>query len=75
MYSTEKLKELAIKQMLAAAELCEICENINAMLTNEENYDRCMIDVQRSFREELLAHKFGLTLSNEERKLWEDMTK
>lgn len=74
MRSTEKLKELAIRQMRAAAGLYDICEAAEIGFDKgNDDYNKYFLQVQRDFRTEVLKIKFGLEVSKEEQALWEEV--
>ena len=74
MYSLEKLKELAVNQMRAAADLYEVCEKAEKELKEDnDTYNKVYLRAQRNYRHELLKHLLGLTPTTEEKDLWDEI--
>lgn len=74
MCSLEKLKELAISQMRAAADLYEVCEKAeNEMKEDNDTYNKIYLRAQRNYRYQLLNHLLGLTPTTEEKDLWDEI--
>lgn len=74
MYSLEKLKELAVNQMRAAADLYEVCEKAEKELKEDnDTYNKVYLRAQRNYRYELLKHLLGLTPTTEEKDLWDEI--
>lgn len=74
MYSLEKLKELAVNQMRAAADLYEVCEKAEKELKEDNGtYNKVYLRAQRNYRYELLKHLLGLTPTMEEKDLWDEI--
>lgn len=74
MYSLEKMKELAVKQMRAAADLYEVCEKAErGMVEHNETYNKTYLRAQRDFRYRLLGLQFDLTATTEEKELWDEI--
>lgn len=74
MYSLEKLKELAVNQMRAAADLYEVCKKAEKELKEDnDTYNKVYLRAQRNYRYELLKHLLGLTPTTEEKDLWDEI--
>lgn len=74
MCSLEKLKELAISQMRAAADLYEVCEKAEKeMKEDNDTYNKTYLRAQRNYRYQLLNHLLGLTPTTEEKDLWDEI--
>lgn len=74
MYSLEKLKELAVRQMRAAADLYEVCEKAEKELKDDnETYNKVFLRAQRNYRYELLKHLLDLQPATEEKDLWDEV--
>lgn len=74
MYSMEKMKELAVRQMRAAVALYETCESLEAMFVEDnDTYNKLCLRSSRDFRYDLLRHRFDLTAATEERELWDEI--
>ena len=74
MYSLEKLKELAVNQMRAAADLYEVCEKAEKELKEDnDTYNKVYLRAQRNYRYELLKYLLGLTPTTEEKDLWDEI--
>lgn len=74
MCSLEKLKELAISQMRAAADLYEVCEKAEKeMQEDNDTYNKTYLRAQRNYRYQLLNHLLGLTPTTEEKDLWDEI--
>lgn len=74
MYSLEKLKELAVSQMRAAADLYEVCEKAEKeMKEDNDTYNKTYLRAQRNYRYQLLNHLLGLTPTTEEKDLWDEI--
>ena len=73
MYSLEELKELAVRQMRAAADLYELCENAEKDLNDNDHYNKCYLRSQRSCRFGLLESKYGIKPTEEEQELWDNV--
>ena len=74
MCNMEKLKELVIRQMRAAADLYEVCMKAENELTGINPYDDLYLRTLREFRTARLEHQFDLTPAKEETDLWNDIT-
>lgn len=74
MCSLEKLKELAVRQMRAATDLYEVCESVEEnMKEDNDHYKKVYLRSQRDYRAQLLKLKFGLTVTEEEKELWDEI--
>lgn len=74
MCSLEKLKELAVNQMRAAADLYEVCEKAEKeMKEDNDTYNKTYLRAQRNYRYQLLNHLLGLTPTTEEKDLWDEI--
>lgn len=74
MCSLEKLKELAVSQMRAAADLYEVCEKAEKeMKEDNDTYNKTYLRAQRNYRYQLLNHLLGLTPTMEEKDLWDEI--
>jgi gamma-glutamylcysteine synthetase len=74
MCSLEKLKELAVSQMRAAADLYEVCEKAEKeMKEDNDTYNKTYLRAQRNYRYQLLNHLLGLTPTTEEKDLWDEI--
>ena len=74
MCSREKLKELAVSQMRAAADLYEVCEKAEKeMKEDNDTYNKTYLRAQRNYRYQLLNHLLGLTPTTEEKDLWDEI--
>lgn len=74
MCSLEKLKELAVSQMRAAADLYEVCEKAEKeMKEDNDTYNKTYLRAQRNYRYQLLNHLLGLTPMTEEKDLWDEI--
>lgn len=74
MYSMEKLKELAVRQMRAAANLYEECNHAENELTEESDeysvfYLRCLYSCRKNW----LERNLDLTPAKEEDELWKSI--
>lgn len=69
----EELKQLAVKQMRAAAKLYETCENIEKEMVGDELHDKLCLRAVRNFRYDMLKKLYGLTASQEEKDLWDNV--
>ena len=69
----EELKQLAVKQMRAAADLYAICENAEKELVGDELHDKLCLRSIRDYRYDLLEKKYELTASQEEKDLWDNV--
>ena len=74
MCSLEKLKELAVSQMRAAADLYEVCEKAEKeMKEDNDTYNKTYLRAQRNYRYQLLNQLLGLTPTTEEKDLWDEI--
>ena len=74
MCSLEKLKELAVSQMRAAADLYEVCEKAEKeMKEDNDTYNKTYLRAQRNCRYQMLNHLLGLTPATEEKDLWDEI--
>lgn len=74
MCSLEKLKELAVSQMRAAADLYEVCEKAEKeMKEDNDTYNKTYLRAQCNYRYQLLNHLLGLTPTTEEKDLWDEI--
>ena len=74
MCSLEKLKELAVSQMRAAADLYEVCEKAEKeMKEGNDIYNKTYLRAQRNCRYQMLNHLLGLTPATEEKDLWDEI--
>lgn len=78
MCSLEKLKELAVSQMRAAADLYEVCEKAEKEMKEGNDiyndiYNKTYLRAQRNCRYQMLNHLLGLTPATEEKDLWDEI--
>ena len=74
MCSLEKLKELAVNQMRAAADLYEVCEKAEKeMKEDNDTYNKTYLRSQCYYRYQMLDHLLGLTPATEEMDLWDEI--
>ena len=74
MCSLEKLKELAVSQMRAAANLYEVCEKAEKEMKEDNDiYNKTYLCAQRNYRYQLLNYLLGLTPTTEEKDLWDEI--
>lgn len=74
MCSLEKLKELAVSQMRAAADLYEVCEKAEKeMKEGNDTYNKTYLRAQCYYRYQVLDHLFRLTPATEEMDLWDEI--
>lgn len=74
MCSLEKLKELAVNQMRAAADLYEVCEKAEKeMKEDNDTYNKTYLRAQCYYRYQMLDHLLGLTPATEEMDLWDEI--
>ena len=74
MCSLEKLKELAVNQMRAAADLYEVCEKAEKeMKEDNDTHNKTYLRSQCYYRYQMLDHLLGLTPATEEMDLWDEI--
>lgn len=74
MCSLEKMKELAVNQMRAAADLYEVCEKAEKeMKEDNDTYKKTYLRSQCYYRYQMLDHLLGLTPATEEMDLWDEI--
>ena len=74
MCSLEKMKELAVRQMRAAADLYEVCEKAEKEIKKDNDaYNKTYLRAQCYYRYQMLDHLLGLTPATEEMDLWDEI--